>query len=313
MKKILFMLVLITSIAFESTAQQKLKTKNGLEYTVLSTKLSPKKGKIGDFVKVSVALKNYKDSVIFQRNIEKEAIRDAQKGDITEVLQYMAEGDSISCFVSADTLFKDEPPQQRPAFFPIGTMMKYYIKLFNIKTAAEIKLEEEAKNAKAKMAETKIIQEYALKNKLKLLVTPSGLHYIITKKNPTGVQPKVQNVHVNYTGQLLNGNIFDTSIKETAQKSGKYTEGRPYEPIKFMLGKSQVIKGWDEGIALMRTGERATFLIPSFLAYGERGAGADIPANSILRFDVELMQVELEQNIAPIKEENASPIKEKKK
>ncbi|TAE46626.1 MAG: FKBP-type peptidyl-prolyl cis-trans isomerase [Cytophagales bacterium] len=63
---------------------------------------------------------------------------------------------------------------------------------------------------------------------------------------------------------------------------------------KFTLGKGQVIKGWDEGLALLRTGEKAILLIPSYLAYGQTGAGKDIPANSILRFDVELTQVEID-------------------
>ncbi|TAG05140.1 MAG: FKBP-type peptidyl-prolyl cis-trans isomerase [Cytophagia bacterium] len=297
MKKIVILFVLVFAMYHHTQikAQTKLKTKNGLEYIVLTTKLGAKKGKIGDFAKINVTLKNYKDSLIFERLIEKEPIKDAQKGDITEIMQYMAEGDSILCIVSADTLFKNAPPQQRPAFFPTGTDMKYYLKMYSIKTMEEIKAAEEEKIKTIKLAETAKIKEYALKNKLQLMSTPSGLHYVITKKNPIGVQAKgVVNIAANYTGQLLNGIIFDTSIKEVAQKAGKFTEGRPYEPLKFTLGKGQVIKGWDEGLALLRTGEKAILLIPSYLAYGQTGAGKDIPANSILRFDVELTQVEID-------------------
>lgn len=297
MKKIVILLVLVFAMYHHTQikAQTKLKTKNGLEYIVLNTQLGAKKGKIGDFAKINVTLKNYKDSLIFERLFEKELIKDVQKGDVKEIMQYMAEGDSVLCTVPADTLFKNTPPQQRPAYFPEGTDMKYYLKMYSIKTMEEIKAIEEEKIKTIKLAETAKIKEYALKNKLQLMSTPSGLHYVITKKNPIGVQAKgVVNIAANYTGQLLNGIIFDTSIKEVAQKAGKFTEGRPYEPLKFTLGKGQVIKGWDEGLALLRTGEKAILIVPSYLAYGERAAGADIPANSILRFDVELTQVEID-------------------
>ncbi|TAE70606.1 MAG: hypothetical protein EAZ85_11680 [Bacteroidetes bacterium] len=342
MKKIFFIFVFITSIALESTGQEKLKTKNGLQYTLLSSnanffvrkklnnsdeilnnlgfannqlflnmvnKLKPKTGKVGDIAKINVVLKNYKDSIIFERLVEKEPVKNAQKGDITEIMQYMAEGDSVLCVISVDSLFVGEMAAQRPAFFPLGTDMKYYLKMYSLKNAELLRLAEEAKMAALKAKQAKEIQEYAIQNKLDLMTTPSGLYYVITKKNPTGAPAKNGvNVGVNYVGQLLNGKVFDTSIKEVAQKAGKFVEGTPYEPLRFMLGQQGIIRGWNDGIILMRTGEKATLLVPSYLAYGERSPTPDIPANSILRFDVELTQVELTKTDAERKSDEMKEI-----
>ncbi len=106
--------------------------------------------------------------------------------------------------------------------------------------------------------------------------TASGLRYIFMQSG-TGKQPTTGELAiVHYTGTLLDGSIFDSS--------------RDREPFAFRLGKGQVIRGWDEGIALLRVGDRAMFIIPANLAYGER-ATASIPANATLIFDVELLDV----------------------
>ena len=108
--------------------------------------------------------------------------------------------------------------------------------------------------------------------------TPSGLEYTETQVG-TGEQAVAgKTVRVHYTGKLTDGKVFDSS----------YTRG---EPIEFKLGAGRVIKGWDEGIALMKVGGKATLTIPPQLGYGERGAGGVIPPNATLVFDVELVSV----------------------
>lgn len=108
--------------------------------------------------------------------------------------------------------------------------------------------------------------------------TASGLEYIEVTAG-TGEQAKAgQTVKVHYTGKFQDGQVFDSSV----------CHGQPYE---FKLGARQVIKGWDEGIALMKVGGKAQLVLPPDLAYGERGAGGVIPPNATLVFDVELLAV----------------------
>jgi peptidylprolyl isomerase len=109
-----------------------------------------------------------------------------------------------------------------------------------------------------------------------LETTPSGLQYTIDAPG-TGAQPQPgQTVSVHYTGWLTDGTKFDSSRDRN-------------QPIEFPLGAGRVIKGWDEGIALMRIGEKRTLVIPAALGYGARGAGGVIPPNATLVFKVELV------------------------
>lgn len=111
------------------------------------------------------------------------------------------------------------------------------------------------------------------------LTTASGLRYI-NVENGNGEQAvSGKTVRVHYTGYLMDGKIFDSSIERD-------------EPIEFPLGQRMVIPGWEEGIALMKVGDKKRLIIPSELAYGANGAGGGvIPPNATLIFDVELVEV----------------------
>jgi peptidyl-prolyl cis-trans isomerase A (cyclophilin A) len=108
--------------------------------------------------------------------------------------------------------------------------------------------------------------------------TTSGLEYIEVEPGEGTQAEAGKTVSVHYTGYFQVGKVFDSSISRG-------------EPISFQLGKGKVIKGWDEGIALMKVGGKAQLVIPPDLAYGERGAGGVIPPNATLVFDVELVDV----------------------
>ena len=108
--------------------------------------------------------------------------------------------------------------------------------------------------------------------------TASGLEYIEVEAG-TGSQAEAgKTVSVHYTGKFQDGKVFDSSVVRG-------------EPLTFPLGRGRVIKGWDEGIALMKVGGKAQLIIPPELGYGERGAGGVIPPNATLVFDVELVDV----------------------
>ncbi len=108
--------------------------------------------------------------------------------------------------------------------------------------------------------------------------TESGLRYKILKNGEGKKAEKGQLVSVHYEGALTNGQVFDSSYQRN-------------QPIEFQLGIGQVIPGWDEGIGLLKTGDKARFVIPAHLAYGSAGAGGVIPPNASLVFDVELMDI----------------------
>jgi len=114
------------------------------------------------------------------------------------------------------------------------------------------------------------------KKKPGVKVTPSGLQYMVLAEG-SGRSPKASdNVKCHYEGMLTDGTMFDSSIQRG-------------EPATFPLGG--VIKGWTEGLQLMKEGSRFRFFIPYQLGYGERGAGQSIPPYSALIFDVELIAV----------------------
>ena len=125
----------------------------------------------------------------------------------------------------------------------------------------------------AKLAEAELDKIAAGFNK-----TDSGLRYQIIQEGIGVKAEKGQTVSVHYKGQLLDGTVFDSSYKRN-------------QPIDFPLGVGQVIPGWDEGIQLLKVGDKARLVIPSDLAYGSAGAGGVIPPNATLIFDVELMAV----------------------
>jgi len=108
--------------------------------------------------------------------------------------------------------------------------------------------------------------------------TDSGLRYQILQEGDGKKAEKGQTVSVHYKGQLADGTVFDSSYKRN-------------QPLDFPLGQGQVIPGWDEGIGLLKVGDKARLVIPSDLGYGSSGAGGVIPPNATLVFDVELMDV----------------------
>jgi peptidylprolyl isomerase len=107
----------------------------------------------------------------------------------------------------------------------------------------------------------------------------SGLRFVKVESGNGVKAEQGKYVSVHYTGYLLDGKKFDSSVERG-------------EPIEFQLGRGMVIKGWEEGIELMHVGDKMRFIIPSELAYGEKGAPGAIPPNATLIFDCELVDVQ---------------------
>jgi len=107
---------------------------------------------------------------------------------------------------------------------------------------------------------------------------PDGLRYTDDQVGTGSEAQAGKTVSVHYTGWLLDGTKFDSSKDRN-------------QPFSFPLGRGQVIKGWDEGVAGMKVGGKRTLVIPPDLGYGARGAGGVIPPNATLKFEVELLDV----------------------
>ncbi len=250
--------------------------------------------KVGQVMTMQQVVKNDKDSVLFSTYTTKRpamALIQASpyKGSLESALLMLQPGDSGVFRLSADTLFTKSYRQPLPPFLKKGSKITFNVKVEKIQSkemamADQQKMQEEMQKEMAAHAEKQIavddenLQKYMKEKNLTAQKTPSGLYYIITQKG-TGPTPKPgQIVAVNYRGTTLDGKEFDSSAKS----------GVPFE---FQIGQGQVIRGWDEGIALLNKGSKATLLIPSTMAYGQQGAGADIPADASLRFDVELVDI----------------------
>ncbi|AEI48789.1 FKBP-type peptidyl-prolyl cis-trans isomerase [Runella slithyformis] len=258
----------------------------GLKYQIHDQKGEGRKPKIGDILTVQLVLKNSRDSVL--RDTYKEG-RPLQvmlqtppfKGSFEEGLAMLAKGDSASFFVSADSLFT-RMMQPLPAGITKGTDIQFTVKVLEVQNEQEFQKGQAAAREGQVKVDAKIIDAYVAKNSLKTIETPSGLNYVIVKEGE-GVKPVAGNmVSVHYVGKLLDGKEFDSSYKNP-QSGGK--------PVDFPIGQGMVIPGWEEGIMNMRKGGKSTFIIPSSLAYGEAGSPGTIPPNSVLVFDVELVDV----------------------
>ena len=234
----------------------------------------------GDVVSLLYQL-SLKDSVLVSTIPIQELVQESiYKGDVYSAIRMLHVGDSATFILDADTFFHymggENPFDSKELYFTFK-MTELMPKAEVDAMMAEQEAQYNAYMEQAKAAEDSLMQNYIAKNKIKVAPTASGL-YFIPKKAGKGAQAMAgQKVAVHYVGKLLDGTEFDNSIKRG-------------EPIEFVLGQGRVIPGWDEGIAMMKEGEKAVLLIPSNLAYGERGNQV-IPPCSPLVFDVELVKV----------------------
>lgn len=130
-----------------------------------------------------------------------------------------------------------------------------------------------SRNSNAAMSEEIIKQKWP-----EAIQTESGLRYVVEQEG-SGKKPVAQQViQAHYTGRLLDGSKFDSSVDRG-------------EPLEFPVGVGMVIRGWDEALLDMKEGEKRTLIVPPELGYGEQGYPPVIPENATLIFDVELVKV----------------------
>lgn len=253
----------------------------------------------GDVVKMSMVYMTEDDSVIMDsraagQDVQLQVSEGAYQGDIMEAFIGMNAGDSASMITSADSFFLITAQMpELPDFIKPSSILKFTVKVKSVQSMEELQAAQIKAQESQRASEAVKRQAYLEENNITETPTESGLIFISRKKG-SGKQAKAgMKVKVHYEGKLLDGTYFDTSVKEAAQEAGIYDERRePYAPFEFTLGQGKVIPGWDEGIAMMKEGGKATLIIPSDLAYGANPRpGGPIKPFSTLVFDVELIEV----------------------
>jgi len=257
---------------------------------------APYSARTGQVLTVFMEFRTGRDSVLMKSRLMQPVAQpvalppNPTRGSLEDALTTLLPGDSAVFRFQADTVFTKTFRQPVPPFVrKSGNVLLVYTSAQELLTMAEMTARQEkmrleyVKQAEAQAAaqaskDEAQIQAYLKKNKLVAKKTAGGTYYVITKPSKGALPTNGQTVRVLYRGTVLaTGQEFDSSAKH-----GNV-------PIAFPLGAGQVIKGWDQGIAMLPKGSKAILLIPSALAYGPRGAGADIPGNAPLRFDVELV------------------------
>lgn len=306
MKKSVFSLGLAIAV-LGSACKQFEKGDGGLQYKIVKDNGQPK-AQTGDLLSVNLTVTTDRDSLLSSTykiglpqiiNIAADTLPGLYPGDYNSMFRMLGEGDSAVFMLDLDTMAAktmQPKPEFADKYVTFNVKVNKHFKKGDLTDSAlyaEVNTYFDAEIEKLKTSEESKISSYVKKNNLEPEKTASGLQYIITEEG-TGEKPVAgDTVKVNYTGMLVaSGDVFDTSIKEVAEKSNTYNAMRPYEPAKFAIGVRQVIPGWDEGLLLLSKGSKAKLIIPSELGYGERGDGRGvIPPFAPLVFDIELIDI----------------------
>ena len=301
----LFVLVVLVAMACSNEKE----TPKGYKYTLVK-KGAGNEVEAGKFLVMDLMFKDDKDSVWYdnRKNEVPEIImvRDTStirsEEGVDEIFRLLTKGDSAVMTIPAQVLFEKTWGQPVPQGIDPKTNLTFCFKVNDVvDSAADQKLQEEliAKQNEKELKrrteqlgkDTVLIDDFVKAKNINTQKTASGLRYVITKAGKgANVQPG-QTVRINYAGYLLSGKYFDTNWEEVAKTQNLYMPGRDYSPLELQAGAGQVIQGWEEAILLMNKGSKMTVYIPSTLAYGNRRRSEEIVENSILVFDMEMVDI----------------------
>lgn len=252
-------------------------TENGLKYSFVKKSHRGNLPQIGDIIEFRWAC-TLNDTLTLIPSTD-EMIKLAEpafKSDIMEGFAMMHIGDSALFFADVETVFVKMFGYPRvPGDMDSTSVIRFDVRMndFYPESEFENKMKEKGEKAIA------VLKKYIEDNNILAEPTESGLYYVQISEGNGEKPAQGANVKVHYTGKLLNGEVFDSSIERG-------------EPIDIPIGVGRVIPGWDEGIMMMSKGEKGVLYIPYNLGYGERGAGGVIPPFANLIFEVELVDFE---------------------
>lgn len=261
----------------------------GLEYKTIKDEPGENNPKLGDYVEVHLVTK-VADSELFSTRkvnnnqpVQFQIQQPQSKGDLVEGLKLMTPGDSTIFLMSVDSIIKAGAPTVEWMKPGTGQKIVYFVTLVSVKSMDQMAKEQQEKSAAQKGIDDNIINDYLTKNNIKATKTESGLYYSISQEGKGAPAQPGDTAVVNYTGKTVEGKVFDSNVDPQFMH---------VEPFKFIIGMGQVIKGWDEGFMKLKKGTKGTLYIPSGLAYGPNSPDpSKIPANGVLIFDVELVNI----------------------
>ncbi len=285
----------LLAISATAGAQTMQKLPSGIEYKFLKDAPGTQYPAAGNFIEANLLTRLGEDGTILfdsrtmndNKPVQFQVQAPQFKGDVIEGVMKMTPGDSAMFLLSIDSLAK--VGQQIPnAKLGEGQKLVYIIQLVSVKTQEQVEKEKKANAAVQTGIDDKLIQEYLKKKGIKAMKTASGLYYKIDREGTGATVKAGEQATVNYSGRTLNDSTFDSNVDPAFQH---------VQPFSFNVAGHQVIPGWDEGVQLLKKGTKATFFIPSTLAYGERSPSPKIPANSVLVFDIEVTDVKTQEQI----------------
>ncbi|MEA5099721.1 MAG: FKBP-type peptidyl-prolyl cis-trans isomerase [Bacteroidales bacterium] len=226
------------------------------------------------------------------------------KGDLVDGALMMRKGETCTFAFAKDSIEKLFGGNM-PPYFQSGMYAYWTLQIDDIKTQAQQEVEE-AEMRKKQGEQMKIqkqisdslallepaiiekaIKDYGFDNEM-----VNGIYFKKTYAANSKETPKAgDKVKVHYVGKFTDGKLFDTSVESAAKEAGQFNQGRKYEPLPFTIAQGQMIKGFEEGVKMMNKGDKAIILLPSKLAYGERGQGAIAPHTPLI-FELELVEIE---------------------
>ena len=279
----IFLLVFLLACTGDSPYPGFSKKKHGIYYKLHAIGEDDNKPEYGDYVTADILYQTMADSVFFSGRRKIKLQEPVFKGAIEECFRMMAEGDSATFIISADDFFEKTLESQCPRFLPEQSKMKVSMKLI------ELQSEENYQNEKDAFLkwiedfgeyEKEILRQYINEEKITDKPTTSGLYYIKIEEGNGKKVMRGDTITFDLEGRFLNGQYFD-STKERNM------------PFEFVYGTEwQVIKGLEEGLGMMKQGERAIFILPSELAFGKSGSSTGIvPPFTSLIYEVEMINV----------------------
>ncbi len=260
------------------------KLAGGLEYKNIKYGTGTRKPQLKDHIEMNIHIHIGDSSVFDSRKMYNNKpvpftiAPPKQRGDLTEGFMEMVAGDSAVFLFSVDTM--KATGAQMPPWVQPGQKIEYNVSMVSVMSEEQYKKDADEKAARQMAIDEVLLKDYFKKHNLNPTKTASGLYYTIVKDGEGPTAKKGELVTANYTGKILDGNTFDSNT-DSAFKH--------VQPYPFTVGKG--IRGWDEGLQFLKKGSKAIFYIPSTLAYGAQDQKG-IPANSILVFDVEALNIE---------------------